>query len=373
MPEETTEQKPESSTGQTQTPVAAESVTLSQLGADEELPTFETMNDAQRIKYLETGELTRTKQPPADNGKKAEAAATSDQSEQQDEPESEAGETQQELKASREKKSSNAETRAAELETEIAELKRQKREKINTLLAERRQLRQELAQPANLPESQTGAKPAAAQSADDPEPQAPDIDQFDGDWSAYQKANHEYVRKMGEWTARQTLKENLRVQETARQQSEQSRRNAEIQAKNEEIRENWTLSMAESKKRHQDFDAVVKSFTIPDYAEFDEYIRESPNALELVYQLASNPSEAERIIELRPAAMKREMRRFEMATIEKIKTPPPKKITTAKPPGTELGGRNAAPVDELAAAIEAGDFERFKQLEDARESKRFVK
>jgi hypothetical protein len=257
----------------------------------------------------------------------------------------------------------NADTRAAQLESEIAELKRQNAERIQKLLDERRQLRQELSQPATPPASQPAAE-------DDPEPQPPfiDPDEFEGTYAELKKAEadamQKFLREHEEWGFRRLQREQSQAEAARRQQES-------IQAANETAIANWQSSLADAKLRYPDFDAKTASFTLPEYPEMDEYIRNSPISAHIAYRLASNREEAERIVELRPQAMKRELGRLEDDIVRQLRTPPTKTITTARPPGTQLSGVNRTAVDESLAAVEADDFARYKAVEDAKEAARY--
>lgn len=313
------------------------------LNDDFEPPPLDSLTPEQRAEWLQTGKLPEAK------AQKPETPPPS--------------EPEQDAKAPESKPpKKNADTRAAQLESEIADLKRQNAERIQKLLDERRQLRQELSQPATPPASQP--------AAEDPEPQPPfiDPDEFEGTYAELKKAEadamQKFLREHEEWGFRRLQREQSQAEAARRQQES-------IQAANETAIANWQSSLADATKRYPDFEQKLKDFTLPEYPEMDETLRNSPYVAHLAYELASRPDEAERIAELRPAAMRREISRLEVEIAGRLKAPPTKTITTARPPGTQLSGVNRTAVDESMAAVEADDFARYKAVEDAKEAARY--
>lgn len=344
---ETIDVTPESSTGTEEAVVETPVATGDELEVEYVAPELESLTPEQHAKWLETGEL------PSAPKKDAEESATSTP----DKPASGTGkETSTESKPKK-----NVDSRIAEIEAENARLKAEKAELLQKKLAERRELRTEISKIVTNPASQTGA---AAAPVTDPEPQPPDINQFESDYAGYTKALHQYQKALARWEYKQL--ENERVATVQRQDQVRM-----IEEHNELVQENWKASYAEAKERYPDFDTKVKSFALPEYPEFDEALRLSPYSAHLAYELASNPKEAERIVELRPQAMKREIRRLELTIAERLKTPQPKILTTAKPPGNVLSGTNRGPVDEAKAALDAGDFDRYMKVMNERDAARY--
>jgi len=306
---------------------------------EQEAPELEELSEEQYQKWLETGEFPKPPKSEASAPSTSEKLAESEPAQEEKQPESE--------EQPQQKKGQDAETRKAQLAAEIQDL-----------LNQRRKLREEISQaapPKQQPESHPEAKAPER-------PKRPKSDDFE-DWADYEKALEEYEEKLTDWKISQRIEaEKKAYQEQLQQQA--------INQRNAAVRKNWETRLAESKKRHADFDEVVRSVDLPLNPIMDGYLLESELGPELVYELCNKVSEAQRIAQLPGFQCVSELSKLEASISEALKTPPPKKITEAKPPPTELSGTNRAADDEADAALEAGDFRRYMEIMNKRDAAR---
>lgn len=95
-------------------------------------------------------------------------------------------------------------------------------------------------------------------------------------------------------------------------------------------------------------------------------IVESPNAVKLLVHLSDHPDELAKLATLSPAGVIRAMAKLD-AQLESPAIPPRKTVSTAPALTTTLGSRPAVPGDPLKAAIESGDYLRFRDAANARD------
>jgi hypothetical protein len=315
-----------------------------------EAPDPEAFTPEQREKWLQTGETPKPK--------KTEEAAASEISEEK--PESGAGKTEP-VKETEKKPTQNAETRAAQLEAEIAEMKRQKAERIQALLNERRQLKEELSKSAETPKSESQPEPKAATER----PKRPKFDDFDGDYDKYEQALDQYEEKLADWKFAARL-------ETERQKFIKDQQKQAIEKHNATVRQTWDKGVAESKSHHDDFDEVVRSLDLPLNQLMDQYLLNSEQGPEMLYRLCKDPKEAERISKLPGFACLDALAEMKLKISEESKGSLPKTLTSAKPPGTQLSGVNRGAEDEAEAALETGDTERYMEIMNRRDAARIL-
>jgi hypothetical protein len=328
----------------------AESSPAAEAGEDFEAADFETMTDAQRSEWLETGK-TPTKQAkakePAAEGKPAEGAKPDQK------PESGPGK---------------------KLPGNPGEQVR-----VHQLLQERHQNRtriQELEAQLAGKAPKADSQPAPGKTATPPAPAkleapvAPKLDDFQT-WGEYMEAQNAYVDKLTDYKA--DLRDQRRQQEaqaaTARQQ-------------NETLAKTWNQKVTAATAKHADFEAVALSpalgAIIPEGSVIDAFILESPHGAELLYHLGSDLAEAERMAGLTPIQQARELAklesRFEVAppapgNEPKAETPPVRRVSQASPPARELDRPGSVQKDPIEAALDGKDFETYMAEQNAREIK----
>lgn len=321
-----------------------------------ESPKIEQFTDDQREAYFSEGKLP---EPP-----KVEESAPS-----QDPPEAEeakpASESGTEKPQQEPKKGKGIEKRNAELSEEINTLRNQ--------LAERKRLRAELAEVGN------GAQPTAPPAATQPapantgEPKEPDENDFD-DLMAYQRAIKQYAKDLAVYHRTQSKSEILEAVKADLRAEEQKKAAEEA---NQEISKRFWSKANEIARNTPDFADTIfdqsGNFRVQLQPLADQALTASAFGPEILYQLSKNPEEVQRINSLFPHDAVREIVKleFSLSGNQSASTPPVTPAKTATPklpsPPTELGGRNSAPADEIAAALAAGDMARYIELSNAKE------
>jgi hypothetical protein len=245
--------------------------------------------------------------------------------------------------------------------------KAQLRAEIDDLLRQRAQLRQELAQRG----AHRGNPPAPqAQPQGLLRPTRPKVADFE-DYDAYETALDQYEESLADYKAAQRIEAERASQQ--RQQQEQA-----IEQRNAQVKQAWETRVSETVNRRPDFTEVVaaaeialKPISDEVNPEMNNYILNSRIGPDLVYHLAQNPAEVQRIAQLGPYDAMRELALIEHSLSQALRAPLTKKITAAKPPPTELTGTNKAPEDEAAAAVASGNFRAYMDSMNAREATRY--
>jgi hypothetical protein len=300
---------------------------------------IDSWTSEQRDEWLKTGEPPKAAESATD----ADAAAVDAPAKTDD------GKTQQEVVTPKK----GVAKRNEQLDREIKQL----HEKLRT----RGQLREQLA--TDEPGEKHEAAPPAAKSASDSKP--PKLADFP-DWDSYEAAKDEYFEARAEEKAKAAVLAD-------RQEQAKLQKDSEIKAANEAIAKSWNTRVDQARGRYEDFDAVAFAVDIPVNAFMDGFILESPIGPDIVYHLASNMEEAEKIQAMNPFQAGRELTRLESTIQSKLEskgttTPAPRKLVSrASPPATEVGGKAAAPEDPVAAALASGDFTAYARLKNKRE------
>lgn len=129
----------------------------------------------------------------------------------------------------------------------------------------------------------------------------------------------------------------------------------------------------EARKKLPDFDDVALKTPLPirEGSVADAFLMESDHGAKLLYELAKNVPELERIQKLNPIAQARELVYLELlhggldslkkdARFSDLLSSPAIPVTRAPKPPSELGGRGTSPSDALESAAKANDFRAFK-------------
>jgi Micro-tubular organiser Mto1 C-term Mto2-binding region len=325
------------------------------------------LTPAQHKTWRATGELPEKKAPEAKESKEAPQsteAASSPAAKEVAAPEAE-------------KPAAEVPAKSASAETEPkAKPKAGAEARIADLLAENRKLNQELESLRKQPVA------APAKIEEVAKPRRNDVDPKTGQAlyatdEAFEEAHERYL------TAKVT-----KDVETRHANAERERRVAEQNRINEQRMAN---SVKITTEKHPDFLDVLKAKTVEKDGKkitvfeadavkaiktngvLDAWIMESEIGMEILYHLAKNPAEVDRIQALNPFAAARELTKLEdklsAAAASKEtpaeSSPATKKISGAPAPADSVNGKATAPVDEVAAAVGAGDFKRFKAAADA--------
>lgn len=159
------------------------------------------------------------------------------------------------------------------------------------------------------------------------EPNKPKIDDFD-DFAAYSEA-------LADWKVEQKF----RAYDTQRVEREQQQaQSAQLQS--------WKGKLAAAEAKYPDWEDVMEDASSAQMTlAMREVFLDSDLGADLVYHLAKNPAEAERIAKLNPTATARELGKIEA----KLTTPaaPVKKVSNAPNPIRPVGGRAAAVAKSL--------------------------
>lgn len=253
---------------------------------------------------------------------------------------------------------------AAEKETTetapAAPPKKTAEQRIPELLAERKKDRQELAdlraRLAKLeqrpgPQDEAAPKPAtAAAPAERAKPKPTDLDaKGQPKYASYE----DYIEDLAAWKSDQLVTGAVKE---FREQSQAAERQRSAQT----AQQRWETRAAEARKAHADFDEVAldPALPIPAGSIVHAYVLESDAGPEVLYYLGQNPDRLAEISKMTPIGQTRALRDIEIQVAPSATpaAPPPAVPKTAAPPPVRgVGGRNAAPTDEVEAALEKGD------------------
>jgi hypothetical protein len=338
---------------------------------------LDSMTPTQRAEWKATGELP-AKSADSATAVKPESAPAPDAGKDKQEPSPGTKEFSPAEKRIRQlhAESKAANERAARLERELNELRTAKPEVKAAPAAEEKK------EPTF-----TRPRPTAQDIKPDGTPKYSDYDEYSDalmDWKLEQREAANAARE----AEREGKVKNLIASELTEAQKR------EAQAKeNEKWAEGWNGQVSAAKEKHGDFDDVVKAVMI----EFDDkgqpipapgqikislngpidaFCARSPHGAEILYHLASNPDEIERIQSIPdPWAAGREIALLEFKLFNEVpgekkekKEAPAPKITKQSDPIKPVSGTNTAPEDEEMAAVEAGDMRKFKRLANARDA-----
>jgi hypothetical protein len=245
--------------------------------------------------------------------------------------------------------------------------------RIQELLRERNELRTKLAgyeKPSDVKpavESSNTVKPAVEEK----EPIAPEFGEAGHEsesWADYQKRERAHFRDLAKFEAKQLLNAE---REAERKQAEEAKQ-AEAAAT---IDKTFRERLGKSQEKHADYAEVAFSPEVPISRPMDAFIRSQEAGPEVLYYLGQHASEAQAIAQMQPMDALFALSKIAIS-LEPAQAEPPKKeapvvpITKAAKPATDIRATSAAPVDELKAAVEAGDYARFEELENRRLAER---
>lgn len=181
-----------------------------------------------------------------------------------------------------------------------------------------------------------------------------------------------------------------KIKAESRREFEESQRQTRLAEQNRITTKRWENALKIATEKHPDFATVLdigdegdkknvfrnKDLkTIKTNGVLDAWILDSDIGAIILYHLAKNPSEIERIQGLSPFSAARELTKLEdklSGTPEpekkdtKVESSSPK-VSSAPAPAASVSGRATAPVDETEAAVKAEDFSRFRKSANAEE------
>ena len=146
----------------------------------------------------------------------------------------------------------------------------------------------------------------------------------------------DYHRALAKHEARLEARQTIETERKARQEQETKARGAETDKK---VAEAWSKGEEALRKEAKDYDEVVAEFVESDLSDLDlsarRAILESDLGQRVLYHLAKNPDEAERIAKLSPTRQVIEIGKLEDKVV------PQKKQTSAPAPVSQVKGRSS--------------------------------
>ena len=184
-----------------------------------------------------------------------------------------------------------------------------------------------------------------------------------------------FGEKVGEtWEQFETRKEVYDDEKVAyalsedRKASENARREATTAVANKAIEDAWTERVEASKGVHADFAEIAFSKDVPISPVMDGFVLDSEVGPEILYYLGGHTDEAKAIAAMAPYKAARALVAIEksIGAAPAPKAPAVIPPTKAARPATDLRATNAAPADEMRAAVEADDYTRFEAIQNAK-------
>jgi hypothetical protein len=173
-----------------------------------------------------------------------------------------------------------------------------------------------------------------------PEPQAPKLDDFQGDLKKFAEAQTRYVKDIRDYDRKQTQK----AEEQRRAESETREKQAKLSE-----REQQYLSMFDlGRGKHDDFDDVVFDESLHLSQAVLDVATDLDNGAEVLYALAQKPRELGRISGLSGTQVALEMAKFAIKPVSRGSgaPPPPKPAKGAGDSADQGELRDDAPTDE---------------------------
>lgn len=220
--------------------------------------------------------------------------------------------------------------------------------KIDKLTRKNRELEEQLAKATEgQPPVEKTAKPADAASGDPAgKPKVDDFDTFE-----------EFTEALVDWKKAESDRESAEAED------------AKTQAKE------WQGKLTDAKSRHKDFDEVLtETGDIEVSPAIQQVVLESTIGGDLLYYLAANPEEAERLSKLAPLTAARELGAIEATLSKEIEgkkaeaTAPPNpkpKLTAAPPPITPVRGSAPSSLPSTTDETLAGDYNAWETVRNA--------
>ena len=290
------------------------------------------LDDAQRAKWKETGELPEPE-------KKAEGGESAPPKEP---PAPEPG---------KEVKKEEAAPAASDAEKRKSELGRE----IQDLLERRAALDRELREREERLSAVSAKKP-------EEEAKAPKPEDFKGE-----NAYDEYLAAMVTYKAQQVAKETLATERAKQEKEDRARQE---QAEQERYKASWLDNVKAAEKAHPDFRQVALDPKVIEKvtpgSTLDLYVAQMPHGRETLYQLAKNQAKLDEIVAIKnPMEQAFAIRDFERELL--AQQAPPKKVSDAPPPPKDAGGAGAKPDDVVDVALADGDVSSYMREMNKRE------
>jgi hypothetical protein len=185
-------------------------------------------------------------------------------------------------------------------------------------------------------------------------------------WEQFEARQDAYVEAVADW--RLAVAETKRAEQTAAE-----RQKAEAEAIDKTFRER----VGKATEKHADYADVAFSAEVPITQPMDAFIRSQEAGPEVLYYLGQNVEAAKAIAQMAPLDAFYALSKIALSLEQPAQAAqPPKKeapvvpFTRAAKPATDIRATSAAPVDELQAALEAGDFTAYEEIQNRRDVER---
>ena len=236
------------------------------------------------------------------------------------------------------------------------ERKAQLNAEIQDLLKQRAELRAAVSKPVVAP----------ASTAKEPKPERPVKPTF-GDtvgetWEQFEVRTDAYHENLADYRAKEVLR-------TDREAREKERREADTQTANRVIEDNWKARQDAERTVNPAYDASLETFAKAKISPvIDGFLLDSDQGPKMVHYFASNLDKLADIAAMPPYKAARELVKIELSlTSGKAPVTP---ITKAPKPDVDITASRGNPNDPRTAAIEAGDFAAYQEIENRRDVQR---
>ena len=252
---------------------------------------------------------------------------------------------------------SDADARVKKLLSERKEDQRLLRDALERLA------RLELPDKRDTPSSQAAPEAEKKPKAEAAKPE-PQLDDKNPDGTPKFKTYSEYQKDWSKWVMGEAVRE---AKAAATDTTSKSQKQQEMDQAQKVIAQVWSGRVNEARKKYADYDAVALNPELPikQGSITDAFILDSDHGTDVLYHLAKNPAELERIQALNPLAQARELFKIEQTFVGPPKPAPkpaPAKVTQAPPPPHQVQGKPSTQVDEVEQAVKDGDQEAFTRL-----------
>jgi len=327
--------------------------------------------------YRKTGRFADDKEPNNRAGKEGASAASTEETEQDEQHQHEdqqhagsddasaasdadaaasrAAHTQEGKDKPQTRSAQKSETRWAKLARENRELKQRlaRQEQTSTSSATSSETRSDTSQ-ASQPAAETKSKAA-------PRPQIDDVDPKTGKpkFATYD----DFLNARDEWNQNEAIR---KFQET----SEKTQRERQFTEAKQTIAKEWTKRVEGARSKYSDYDDVALNPDLPlkEGSVPDAFILDSAHGTDVLYYLGAHPEELVRINGLNPIAQARELTRIELKVSgDKSSSSSARPVTQAPRPPQQVSGKGTVAKDAVEAAVAEQDTETYIREQNSRD------
>jgi hypothetical protein len=322
--------------------------------------------------YRKTGRFADDKEPNNRAGKEEASAASTEETEQDEQHQHEDQQHAGSDDASAASDADAAASRAAQSQEGKDKSQTRSAQKSETrwakLARENRELKQQLARQqqtstssATRSDTSAASQPAAeAKSTAEPRPQINDVDAKTGKpkFATYD----DFLLARDEWNQNEAIR---KFQET----SEKTQRERQFNEAKQTIAKEWIKRVDGARSKYSDFDDVALNVALPlkEGSVADAFILDSAHGTDVLYYLGAHPEELERINGLNPIAQARELTRIELKVSDKSSSSSARPVTQAPRPPQQVSGKGTVAKDAVEAAVAEQDTETYIREQNSRD------